>query len=112
MNAPVGLVKMAIVLSAVVKTALAKIANVKNNTMYDKLSETIEEVYYKRPWLKEKIESNHELNEAINILKSKSNYSNIMNKFDLNDLQEWAIDKIIKHHRENRLHFLQLDTGD
>jgi hypothetical protein len=78
----------------------------------DKLAETIEEVYFKRPWLKEKIEENPLLLDAINNLKNKKNYSLIMARIDLNDLQDWVINKIIKFNQEDRLQFLDIDTGD
>ncbi len=78
----------------------------------DKLCETIEEVYVKRPWLKNKIESNHKLLEAIETLKLKPNYSRIMNQIDLYDLQDWAINKMLKFYAENRIQFLDLNTGD
>lgn len=78
----------------------------------DKLADTIDEVYLKRPWLKTKIESNTKLLEAINELKTRNNYSRVMNQIDLNDLPYWAIDKILRFHAENRLQFLELKQGD
>lgn len=78
----------------------------------DKLAETIEEVYKKRPWLKQKIESNKVLFDAINELKTKNNYANIMSRIDLHDLQDATINKIIRFYTENRLQLLDLDKGD
>jgi hypothetical protein len=78
----------------------------------DKLAETIEEVYKKRPWLKQKIESNKVLFDAINELKTKNNYANIMSRIDLHDLQDATINKIIRFYIENRLQLLDLDKGD
>jgi hypothetical protein len=80
--------------------------------MDDPLAKTIEEIYKRRPWLKEKIESDEILAAAFEELKTKKNYEHVMNKIDLNDLPPWVIKKIHKFYKEGTLNKLNLDESD
>jgi hypothetical protein len=80
--------------------------------MDEPLAKNLKELYKKRPWLKERIESDEILKKAFEELENKKNYEHVINKIDLNDLPLWVVKKIYKFYKENKLQQLNLDEID
>ena len=80
--------------------------------MDEPLAKNLKELYKRRPWLKERIESDKILKKAFEELENKKNYEHVINKIDLNDLPPWVVKKMYKFYKENKLQQLNLDEID